>query len=96
MFPASGAAEASSASLREDRRLPSWDGGESDHGRAPTKKLPKVRLGEAIEFIKAELDVTVVGDFPQQMLTVVLWELTHIRPSMTVQEFCAQTYIELH
>ena len=31
--PASGAAEASSASLREDRRLPSWDGGESDHGR---------------------------------------------------------------
>ena len=37
--PANGAAEASSASLREDRRLPSWDGGESDHGRGRNQKL---------------------------------------------------------
>ena len=33
--PASGASEASSASLREDRRLPSRDGCDSDHGRDP-------------------------------------------------------------
>ena len=37
--PASGAAEASSASPREDRRLPSWDGGESDHGRDHNQKI---------------------------------------------------------
>ena len=28
----------------------------------PVKKLPKIRLLEAIEFLKAELDVTVIGD----------------------------------
>ena len=37
--PASGAAESLRASLGEDRRLPSWDGCESDHGRDPNQKI---------------------------------------------------------
>ena len=35
-------------------------------GRIPKKKMPKVRVGEAIEFIKAELDVTVIRDNSQE------------------------------
>ena len=56
----------------------------------PVKKLPKVRPGEAIEFLKAELDVTVIGDLSQELLAVVLWELTHIKPSMKIQDPVAQ------
>ena len=31
-------------------------------GGVATRKFPKIRLGEAIEVLKAELDVTVMGD----------------------------------
>ena len=37
--PASGAAEASGVSQREDRMPTSWDGCESDHGRDPNQKI---------------------------------------------------------
>ena len=53
-------------------------------GGVATKKLPKVRLGEAIAFIKPELDVTVFGELSQELLAMVLWELTHIKPCMKV------------
>ena len=60
------------------------------------KKLPKVRLGEAIEFVKPGLDVTVIGDLSQDLHAVVLWALTHIKPSMKVQEFRSQSYVDLY
>ena len=34
-------------------------------GGVPITQLPKVRLGEAIEFINAELDTTVIGASPR-------------------------------
>ena len=60
------------------------------------RKLPKVRLGEAIELIKPELDVTVLGELSQELLAMVLWELTHIKPCMKVQEFRAASYVDLY
>ena len=65
-------------------------------GGIPIRKLPKVRLGEAIEFVKPELDVTVFGELSQELLAMVLWELTHIKPSMKVQEFRAASYVDLY
>ena len=65
-------------------------------GGTPIRKLPKIRLGEAIEFVKPGLDVTVVGELSQELLDMVLWELTHIKPSMKVQEFRTTTYVELY
>ena len=65
-------------------------------GGVPIRKLPKVRLGEAIEFVKPELDVTVFWELSQELLAMVLWELTHIKPSMKVQEFRSQTYVDLY
>ena len=65
-------------------------------GGIPIRKLPKVRLGEAIEFVKPGLDVTVVGELSQELLAMVLWELTHIKPSMKVQEFRAASYVDLY
>ena len=65
-------------------------------GGIPIRKLPKVRLGEAIEFVKPGLDVTVIGDLSEDLHAVVLWELTHIKPSMKVQEFRSQTYVDLY
>ena len=65
-------------------------------GGIPIRKLPKVRLGEAIEFIKAELDVTVIGELSQELLAMVRLELTHIKPSMKVQEFRAASYVDLY
>ena len=47
--------------------------------------MPKV--GEAIEFINPDLDVTVLGELPQELLAMVLWELTHIKPCMKVHGF---------
>ena len=58
--------------------------------------MPKVRLGEAIEFIKPELDVTVLGELSQELLAMVLWELTHINPSMNITEFRAASYVDLY
>ena len=65
-------------------------------GGIAMKKLPKVRLGEAIEFIKPELDVTVLGELSQELLAMVLWELTHIKPSMKITEFRAASYVDLY
>ena len=65
-------------------------------GGVPIRKLPKIRLGEAIEFVKPGLDVTVVGELSQELLAMVLWELTHIKPSMKVQEFRAASYVDLY
>ena len=58
--------------------------------------MPKIRLGEAIEFVKPGLDVTVIGDLSEELLAMVLWELTHIKPSMKVQEFRAASYVDLY
>ena len=65
-------------------------------GGVPNRKLPKVRLGEAIEFVQRGLDITVIGDLSQDLLAGPLWELTHIKPSMKVQEFRSQTYVDLY
>ena len=65
-------------------------------GGIPIRKLPKVRQGEAIEFVKPGLDVTVVGDLSKELHSVVLWELTNIKPSTKVQEFRAVTYVGLY
>ena len=65
-------------------------------GGVANRKLPKIRLGEAIEFVKPELDVTVFGELSQELLAMVLWELTHIKPSMNVQEFRASSYVDLY
>ena len=65
-------------------------------GGVAIRKLPKIRIGEAIEFVKPGLDVTVVGELSQELLAIVMWELTHIKPSMKVQEFRATTYVELY
>ena len=43
-------------------------------GGIAMKKMPKVRLGEAIEFMKPELDVTVLGELPQEEVVVVQWD----------------------
>ena len=65
-------------------------------GGVAIRKLPKIRLGEAIEFVKPGLDVTVVGKLSQELLAMVLWELTHIKPSMEAQEFRAASYVDLY
>ena len=65
-------------------------------GGVEIRQLPKIRLGEAIEFVKPGLDVTVVGELSQELLAMVLWELTHIKPSMKVQEFRAASYVDLY
>ena len=59
-------------------------------------QFPNIRLREAIEFVKPGRDVTVVGELSQELLAMVLWELTHIKPSMKIQEFRAQVYIEMY
>ena len=45
-------------------------------GGIPIKKMHRVRLGEAIEFVKPELDVTVTGDLTQTVMDVLLWDLS--------------------
>ena len=65
-------------------------------GGVAIRKLPKIRLGEAIEFVKPTIDVTVVGELSQELLAIVMWELTHIKPCMKVQEFRASSYVDLY
>ena len=65
-------------------------------GGVAMKKLPKVRLGEAIEFIKPELDVTMIWDLSQELLSIVQWSLTPIKPCMKLQEFRAASYVDLY
>ena len=65
-------------------------------GGVAMKQMPKVRPGEAIEFIKPKLDVTVIGELSQELLAMVLWELTHIKPCMKLQEFRAASYVDLY
>ena len=65
-------------------------------GGVAIRQLPKIRLGEAIEFIKAGLDVTVIGELSQELLAVAVWELTHIKPCMKVQEFRAASCVDLY
>ena len=52
----------------------------------PLSKLPKVRLTESIEFVEPELDVTLLAGRTTQCLSIILWELTRVRPETRIQE----------
>ena len=63
-------------------------------GGIPFKKLPKSRLSEAIEFLKPELEIIVLGKLGQTELAVVIWCLTTCKPNAKMQTYRCTTDLE--
>ena len=59
-------------------------------------KLPKVRLTDCLEFVEPKLDATLTACVPSQILVIMLWELTHTKIQMKVQELRCHSYLEVY
>ena len=61
-------------------------------------KLPKIRLGEALEFIEEVLDstLTAAATCDQDMLAILIWLLTRIRPNLMISDLRCERYIDLY
>ena len=61
----------------------------------PLHKLPGSPLTEAVEFVEPKMDVTSTVQMDAFTLTVILWELTRLKPTIKVSELRSNTYVEL-
>ena len=59
-------------------------------------KLPNMRLTECLEFVEPKLDATLTACVPSQILVIMLWELTHTKIQMKVQELRCHSYLEVY
>ena len=61
-------------------------------------KLPKIRLGEALEFLEEVLDSTLTaqGTCDQDLLGIIMWLLTKIKPNLMISDLRCTRYIELY
>ena len=58
--------------------------------------MPKVRLGEALEFLVPRFDATIVADLSQESRALVIWMLAKVRPNLPVAELRVLTYLDLY
>ena len=65
-------------------------------GSIPLFKLPKCRLTEGIEFLCNEIDCTLTAPLDQLMLSLIVWELTRVKPDIKITEFHATSYLDLY
>ena len=61
----------------------------------PIQKLPMCRLTEAVEFVEPKLDVTLTATLDLAVLSVIMWDLTRLKPDMKISELRCTTYLEL-
>ena len=61
-------------------------------------KLPKIRLGEALEFLEEVLDSTLTAQptCDQDLLGMTMWLLTKIKPNLMISDLRCTRYIELY
>ena len=59
-------------------------------------KMPKCRMTEAIEFVDSRLDVTVTAPLEPNLLTIVIWEQTRVRPSLKINDLRCKSYLDLY
>ena len=61
-------------------------------------KLPKIRLGEALEFLEEVLDSTLTAQptCDQDLLGMTVWLLTKIKPNLMISDLRCTRYIELY
>ena len=61
-------------------------------------KLPKIRLGEALEFLEEVLDstLTAAATCDQDMLAIIIWLLTRIKPNQMITDLRCERYIDLY
>ena len=62
----------------------------------PIFKLPRTRLSECIEFVDPMIDVTLTAGFPSAILAMILWTLTHVKPTLKVSELRASSYLDIY
>ena len=61
-------------------------------------RLPKIRLGEALEFLEEVLDSTLTAQphCDQDLLGMAVWLLTKIKPNLMISDLRCTRYIELY
>ena len=62
----------------------------------PLYKLPKSRLTECIEFICSTIDCTLTADLDQRLLSIIVFQLTGVKPELHISELHANTYLDLY
>ena len=62
----------------------------------PIYKLPKCRLTECIEFLCDAIDCTLTADLDQLLLSIIVWQLTGVKPDLQITEFHARSYLDLY
>ena len=61
-------------------------------------RLPKNRLGEALEFLEEVLDstLTAAATCDQDMLAILIWLLTRIKPNQMITDLRCERYIDVY
>ena len=61
-------------------------------------RLPNIRLGEALEFLEEVLDSTLTAatTCDQDMLAILIWLLTRMRPNLMISDLRCERYIDLY
>ena len=62
----------------------------------PMYKFPKCRLTECIEFVCPAIDCTLTADLDPSLLSIIVWQLTGVKPDLHITEFHADSYLDLY
>ena len=65
-------------------------------GGISISKLPKIRLSESVEFVEPHLDSTLLAQCDQDLLAMIVWLLTRIRPNIKIQDLRCDVYVEIY
>ena len=62
----------------------------------PLYELPKIRLAECVEFICSVMDWFLTVDLDKRLLSVIVWQLTGVKPDLQICKFKAKSYLDLY
>ena len=62
----------------------------------PISRMPKCRMTEAIEFVDSRLDVTVTATLEPNLLIIIMWEQTGLRPGLKLNDLRCKSYLDLY
>ena len=62
----------------------------------PLYELPKSRLAECVEFICSVMDWFLSVDLDKGLLSVIVWQLTGVKPDLQICKFHAKSYLDLY
>ena len=62
----------------------------------PLYELPKRRLAECVEFICSVMDWFLSVDLDKGLLSVIVWQLTGVKPDLRICKFHAKSYLDLY